>query len=66
MPTQTEPGEYVITAIDEKGFNADAIITVIDMTGPPGTANVLGCLLATRLRNSENNQGVKTLGRLAP
>jgi len=36
VPTQTEPGEYVITAIDQEGFNADAIFTVVEATGPPG------------------------------
>ena len=36
VPTQTEPGEYVITAIDQEGFNADAIFTVVAATGPAG------------------------------
>jgi len=39
VPTQTEPGEYVITALDEEGFSASATFTVIDMTGPPGPAS---------------------------
>ena len=36
VPTQTEPGEYVITAVDQEGISAHAIFTVVDMTGPPG------------------------------
>ena len=36
VPTQTEPGEYVITAIDQEHFNADAIFTVVEVTGPAG------------------------------
>ena len=36
VPTQTEPGEYVITAIDQENFNADAIFTVVAATGPAG------------------------------
>ena len=39
VPTQTEPGEYVITAQDQEGFTASATFTVIDMTGPPGPAS---------------------------
>ena len=36
MPTQIEPGEYIITAQDQERFIADATFTVIDMTGPQG------------------------------
>lgn len=36
VPTQTEPGEYVITAIDQENFNADAVFTVVAATGPAG------------------------------
>jgi len=36
VPIQTEPGEYVITAIDQEHFNADAIFTVVEVTGPAG------------------------------
>jgi len=36
VPTQTEPGEYVITAIDQEHFNAEAIFTVVAATGPVG------------------------------
>ena len=36
VPTQTEPGEYVITAVDQEGFNADATFTVVEVTGPVG------------------------------
>ena len=36
VPTQTEPGEYVITAIDQEHFNADAIFTVVEVTEPAG------------------------------
>jgi len=36
VPAQTEPGEYVITAIDQENFNADAIFTVVEVTGPAG------------------------------
>ena len=36
VPTQSEPGEYVITAIDQENFNADAIFTVVEVTGPAG------------------------------
>ena len=36
VPTQTEPGQYEVTAIDEEGFNADAIFTVVDMRGAEG------------------------------
>ena len=36
VPTQTEPGEYVITAIDQEHFNAEAIFTVVAATGPAG------------------------------
>jgi hypothetical protein len=36
VPTQSEPGEYVITAIDQENFNADAVFTVVAATGPAG------------------------------
>ena len=36
VPDGTEPGEYVITAIDQEHFNADAIFTVVEVTGPAG------------------------------
>jgi hypothetical protein len=36
VPTQTEPGEYVVTARDQEGTTAHAVFTVIDMTGPEG------------------------------
>lgn len=36
VPTSAEPGEYVITAIDQEDFNADAIFTVVAVTGPAG------------------------------
>jgi hypothetical protein len=36
VPTQTEPGEYVVTARDQEGITAHAVFTVIDMTGPEG------------------------------
>ena len=48
VPTQTEPGEYVITAIDQEHFNAEAIFTVVAVTGPavppgdPGPAGPAG------------------------
>ena len=42
VPTQTEPGEYVITAIDQEHFNADAIFTVVEVTGPAGLPGDLG------------------------
>ena len=36
VPVDSTPGEYVITAVDEEGFNDDAVFTVIAITGPPG------------------------------
>jgi hypothetical protein len=36
VPTQTEPGRYEVTALDQEGFNAEAIFTVVDMSGPAG------------------------------
>jgi hypothetical protein len=36
VPTQTEPGEYHITATDEEGASAQAWFTVVNMTGPEG------------------------------
>lgn len=36
VPTQTEPGEHIVSAIDSDGNGADATFTVIDMTGPEG------------------------------
>jgi len=36
VPADTTPGEYVITAVDQEGFNDDAVFTVIAITGPPG------------------------------
>lgn len=36
VPADTTPGEYVITAVDEEGFNDDAVFTVVAITGPPG------------------------------
>jgi hypothetical protein len=36
VPTQTEPGEYEIIAMDQEGADASAMFTVIDMTGPEG------------------------------
>ena len=45
VPTQSEPGEYVITAIDQENFNADAVFTVVAATGsagPPGDPGPAG------------------------
>ena len=36
VPADTTPGEYVITAVDQEGFNDDAVFTVVAITGPPG------------------------------
>ncbi len=36
VPTQTEPGEYTVSATDQEGALAHATFTVIDMTGPQG------------------------------
>jgi hypothetical protein len=36
VPTQAEPGEYIVTARDQEGITARAVFTVIDMTGPEG------------------------------
>jgi hypothetical protein len=36
VPTQTKPGDYIVTAQDERGTSATATFTVIDMTGPEG------------------------------
>ena len=36
VPPDTTPGEYVITALDQEGFNDDAVFTVVAVTGPPG------------------------------
>jgi hypothetical protein len=42
VPTQTEPGVYVITAEDEAYASASAAFTVIDMTGPQGLPGEMG------------------------
>jgi len=36
VPADTTPGEYVITAVDQEGFNGDAVFTVVEVTGPLG------------------------------
>ena len=36
VPVDATPGEYVITVVDQEGFNDDAVFTVIAITGPPG------------------------------
>ena len=36
VPADTTAGEYVITAVDQEGFNDDAVFTVVAITGPPG------------------------------
>lgn len=36
VPTRTEPGEYVIAAVDQEGAVAEALFTVVDATGPQG------------------------------
>ncbi len=42
VPTQTKPGEYVVTAQDERGTSATATFVVIDMTGPQGSQGPQG------------------------
>jgi hypothetical protein len=42
VPTQTKPGEYLVTAQDERGTNASATFKVIDMTGPQGLQGLTG------------------------
>jgi len=42
VPTQTEPGEHTVTAVDREGTIADAVFTVIDMTGPQGLPGTRG------------------------
>ena len=36
VPADTTPGEYVITAVDQEGFNDDAVFTVVAISGPSG------------------------------
>ena len=36
VPPDTAPGEYVITAVDQEGFNDDTVFTVVAVTGPQG------------------------------
>jgi hypothetical protein len=42
VPTQGDPGNYTVTASDELGGSAQAIFTVLNMTGPQGVAGVNG------------------------
>jgi hypothetical protein len=42
VPTQTKPGEYLVTAQDERGTSASATFMVIDMTGPQGPQGAPG------------------------
>ena len=42
VPPRTGTGEYVITAVDQENFNADAIFTVVEVTGPAGPAGPPG------------------------
>lgn len=42
VPTQTKPGEYLVTAQDQYGTNASATFKVIDMTGPQGPQGTAG------------------------
>ncbi len=36
VPTQTAPGEHLVTAVDSQGNIADATFIVVDMKGPEG------------------------------
>ena len=36
VPDGTEPGEYVITAVDQERFAADAVFTVVEVSVPAG------------------------------
>lgn len=42
VPTQTTPGLHPVNATDESGIWATAIFTVVDMTGPQGSAGLQG------------------------
>ena len=57
VPTQTEPGEYVITALDQEGFSASATFTVIDMTGPQGPLGEQGPAGESGPQGSPGEQG---------
>jgi len=42
VPTQTKPGEHLVTAVDREGAEADAVFIVTDMTGPQGPRGETG------------------------
>lgn len=42
VPTQTKPGDYVVTARDQYGTSASTTFRVIDMAGPQGPQGVAG------------------------
>ena len=42
VPVPTDPGVYTVASTDQKGTNAEATFTVIDMTGPEGEQGVQG------------------------
>jgi hypothetical protein len=42
VPVPTDPGVYTIASTDQAGTNAEALFTVIDMTGPQGEQGEVG------------------------
>ncbi len=42
VPDGTKPGEYVITAIDQERFAADAVFTVVEISGSAGLSGEPG------------------------
>jgi hypothetical protein len=42
VPTQTTPGAHTVSATDETGNSVAATFTVVDMTGPQGSAGLQG------------------------
>jgi hypothetical protein len=42
IPTQTTPGDYSVSVTDANGHTAQAVFTVVDMTGPQGPTGPAG------------------------
>ena len=64
VPTQAEPGEHIVTVVDEEGNEADATFTVIDITGPQGSQGLQGQAGATGLAGAAGAAG--TAGEQGP